>query len=206
MNASKPLSQTLSAWLTSPACSGGSPSGKNRLVLVRLAGSPDPVRLVRGDGGGDCEKSPAATALSGLLPEMLVGMTSPGTVGVLREWLGKSGFIESPGGRRGMLGPVRVSIVIPAFNEANYLPGTLRAAPEARAAFGQAGWGRRWSCATTTQPMRPLKSPRPTGRGSSSSHSTRSPPRATPPAARPRGSGWGSSMPTRGCRRCSSVK
>ncbi|MBS34008.1 MAG: glycosyl transferase, partial [Verrucomicrobiales bacterium] len=36
---------------------------------------------------------------------------------------------------------MRVSIVIPAFNEANYLPSTLRAAHEARAAFGQAGWG-----------------------------------------------------------------
>ncbi len=39
-----------------------------------------------------------------------------------------------------MLGRVHVSIVIPAFNEANYLPSTLRAAHEARTAFGQAGW------------------------------------------------------------------
>ena len=35
---------------------------------------------------------------------------------------------------------MRVSIVIPAFNEANYLPKTLGAAHEARAALGQAGW------------------------------------------------------------------
>jgi len=43
--------------------------------------------------------------------------------------------------RRDTLDPVRVSIVIPAFNEAHYLPDTLRAAHEARAALGQAGWG-----------------------------------------------------------------
>ena len=35
---------------------------------------------------------------------------------------------------------MRVSIVIPAFNEANYLPRTLGAAHEARAVLAQAGW------------------------------------------------------------------
>ena len=40
-----------------------------------------------------------------------------------------------------MLGPVRVSIVIPAFNEAKYLPGTLQAAHGACGVLGQAGWG-----------------------------------------------------------------
>ena len=35
---------------------------------------------------------------------------------------------------------MRVSIVIPAFNEANYLPETLGAAHEAQAVLAQAGW------------------------------------------------------------------
>ena len=35
---------------------------------------------------------------------------------------------------------MRVSIVIPAFNEANYLPETLGAAHEARAVLAKAGW------------------------------------------------------------------
>ena len=38
------------------------------------------------------------------------------------------------------LGQVLVSIVIPAFNEAKYLPKTLEAAHKARAVLGQAGW------------------------------------------------------------------
>ena len=37
-------------------------------------------------------------------------------------------------------GQVLVSIVIPAFNEEKYLPGTLRAAHKACAVFDQAGW------------------------------------------------------------------
>ena len=37
------------------------------------------------------------------------------------------------------LGQVLVSIVIPAFNEAKYLPKSLEAAHKARAVLGQAG-------------------------------------------------------------------
>ena len=39
-----------------------------------------------------------------------------------------------------MITQVLVSIVIPAFNEEKYLPGTLRAALKACAVFDQAGW------------------------------------------------------------------
>ena len=38
------------------------------------------------------------------------------------------------------IAPVRISIVIPAFNEAKYLPETIRAAHNACSVLGQAGW------------------------------------------------------------------
>ncbi len=45
-----------------------------------------------------------------------------------------------PGGGLVTVGQVQVSILIPAYNEANYLPKTLEAVHASRAAFDQAGW------------------------------------------------------------------
>src|SRR5215471_15202166 len=36
--------------------------------------------------------------------------------------------------------PMKISIVIPAFNEEKLLPATLKAVNEARSAFGDRGW------------------------------------------------------------------